>query len=83
MAISNADFEEQIAISERTLELWGRVCGEIDDGKPWEEIDCGLLPEGGRPTTLEYWTGYMRASMYHELRAIVSAYRDLQNSNRN
>ncbi len=69
--------ERAVAKAERVLAMWHRVCGELDDGKKWEEIDNGFTPEG-RKASLDFWTGYMRSTMYHSLMDVVLTYRHLQ-----
>jgi len=64
--------EEAIEDAERTLNLWHRVCGELEDGKDWQEIDDGM--SGGK-WSLDRWSAYMRQKMYHNLNVIVLTYR--------
>ena len=64
--------KESIDKAKRTLDIWHRVCNELDEGKKWEDIDNGLTEK----MKLEHWDAYMRQTMYHELNDIVLSYED-------
>jgi hypothetical protein len=58
--------------AKKTLDLWHRVCAEMDDGKAWSEIDKGLRPDGRWiADSQEAWEAYLRQRMYHILNNIV------------
>lgn len=63
---------EAIENAEPILKLWHRVCGELDDGKSWDDIDTGLR---GPKMPQSVWAAYMRQRIYHHLNGIVLCYR--------
>ena len=62
--------KESIDRAKRTLDIWHRVCHELDEGKKWEDIDNGLTQK----MPLGPWKAYMRQRMYHILHDIVLIY---------
>ena len=64
---------EGIQRAERTLELWHRVCGDLNDGKTWDDID---ISSTTRQMGLEAWRAYMQQKMYLDLNALVTIYRN-------
>ncbi len=75
MAITTT-MAEGIERAERTLALWHRVCAELEEGKAWEAVDNGMIPEAQGKVSLTAWTGYMQQKMYHDLQELVWIYRD-------
>lgn len=63
--------ESEIQAAGRTVDLWNRVCGEISEGKDWNQIDDGLRTK----VPVEGWEAYMRQRMYHQLQSIVMSFR--------
>ena len=71
-----ARMDDRVVKAEELLKLWNRVCGEVDDGKPWSEIDNGMRPEAqGDNMPPSVWKAYMLARMRHLLNDIVIEYR--------
>jgi hypothetical protein len=64
--------DETIKRARELMALWDRVIDELDEGKPWEEIDCGFR-EPGAP--YNYWHGYMTTRLLHSLRDILHEFR--------
>ncbi len=67
--------KETIARAKRTLDIWHRVCNELDEGNKWEDIDNGLTEK----MKLEHWDTYMRQRMYHDLVNITISYEKERN----
>ncbi len=69
----NKHLTEEIERAERTLEIISRVHGELEDGKPWSEIDNGL--RSGQQWSYEEWFAYMQARCRGILESIVQTSR--------
>ncbi len=63
---------EAIEDAERTLQTWFRVHKELDEGKPWAEIDNGWRC---RATGYGSWCAYMQQRMKNQLYDIILCYR--------
>jgi hypothetical protein len=59
--------------AKHTLDLWNRVCTELDSGKEWKDINNDLFLEG-KNMSLEHWEAYMSTRMRHNLNDIVLSF---------
>lgn len=68
---------QRLREEKRVMEIYVRVCGELADGKKWEDIDNGLTPNRGlrgeRPVSKAYWTGYMERRFINTLESLISS----------
>jgi hypothetical protein len=54
----------------RLVELYDRVHAELEEGKPWVNIDHGLSSDGW---TYESWLAYMDQRLHTALKSILFA----------
>lgn len=66
-----AGLMEALELPRRYMKIYERVHDELDEGKPWEEIDIGW--RDGRRAPYENWLGYMQGSLINQLKNVLLA----------
>ena len=71
--------KEQLDSLRAAMEIYDRVHDELDEGKPYDEIDNGLRKDTGEaPWGYRRWQAYMTQTIMNRARSVLLA-EDLEN----